>query len=113
MMGNRKFRGATRYKWDLSPRQKETQVFRVNELGELIPLDKDSHPEVREWLESVDSKTEINRQQPNAYLNFQKLVKENNTEKLIEYFSQYGIDPTIVQLSLKTLIEEELRDLSR
>jgi len=50
---------------------------------------------------------------PNALENFKTLVKEENTAKLIEYFSQFGIDSKIIQNNLHSLVQKELKDLSR
>ena len=38
---------------------------------------------------------------------FSALVKEGDTNKLVEYFLTYGLDQDLIRLNLKDLISEE------
>ena len=67
---------------------------------------------ISQTLRQVEIKTEKNRLKPEAYSNFVELLNEGNEEKLIAYFSQYGILPSVAKLNLKALVSEELSDLS-
>ena len=44
---------------------------------------------------------------------FSALVKEGDTNKLVEYFLTYGLDRDLIRLNLKDLISEEFRDLRK
>ncbi len=68
--------------------------------------------EIAQALTKLDALTKDSSSQPQSLDNFLKLLEEKDTEKLVEYFEQYGIDPTLARLNLDNLIAEELRDLS-
>ena len=72
-----------------------------------------SERNIQKLIERVDMQTATNRTTPKALESFTKLVDEGNTQELINYFKQYGIDPEIARLNLDVLIAEELRDLAR
>lgn len=63
-------------------------------------------------LLSDSRKKKDSSSQPRNLDNFLKLLDEKDTEKLVEYFEQYGIDSQLARLNLDNLIAEELRDLS-
>ena len=86
--------------------------YKSNGRGELKRIADFSNPPIDRALQRVDATTQRNQSRPSALENFKKLVKEGNTEKLTEYFKQYGIAPDIARLSLSSLIQEELIDLS-
>ena len=67
---------------------------------------------VDQVLQKVDTTTRRNQSCSSALEDFKKLVKEGNTEKLTDYFKQYGIAPDVAKFGLHRLIAEELRDLS-
>jgi len=67
---------------------------------------------VDQVLQKVDATTQRNQSCSSALEDFKKLVKEGNTEKLTDYFKQYGIAPDVAKFGLHRLIAEELRDLS-
>ena len=68
--------------------------------------------EIAQALTKLDALTKENQSQPQTLDNFLKLLEEKDTEKLVEYFEQYGIDPKLARLNLDNLIAEELKDLS-
>ena len=73
---------------------------------------KKPRQEIAQALTKLDAKKKDSSSQPQSLDNFLKLREEKDTEKLVEYFEQYGIDPTLARLNLDNLIAEELRDLS-
>ncbi len=75
-------------------------------------LDRKEIKEITKALTKLDTLNQDNKSQPKALEKFLKLVEEKNTEKLVEYFKQYGIAPKLAELNLDNLIAEEIKDLS-
>ncbi len=73
---------------------------------------KKESPEIAQAVTKLSTLTKENQSQPKTLDKFLKLIEEKDTEKLVEYFEQYGISKQLARLNLDNLIAEELRDLS-
>jgi hypothetical protein len=97
--------------WRIAKRQKG-QFYEAGFKGFGKAPKFSSERNIQKLIEQVDIQTATNQANLEALENFTRLVNEGNTQELINYFKQYGVDPGITRLNLDVLIAEELKDLA-